>query len=59
MNTNIDQIKYLIPPILNRYGVSKAALFGSAVTDRMQADSDIDILVQIDKDITCKCLAIF
>ena len=52
MNTNINQIKKTILPILQRYGVSKAALFGSVVKDRMRTDSDIDILVQIDKDIS-------
>ncbi len=52
MNTNIAQIKQSILPILERYGVSKAALFGSIVTDQMRPDSDIDILVQIDSDIS-------
>lgn len=52
MNTNIEQIAQSIIPILQRYDVSKAALFGSIVTDQMRADSDIDILVQIDKDIS-------
>ena len=52
MNTNTEQIKHSILPILARYGVSKAALFGSIATDQMRADSDIDILVQIDSDIS-------
>ena len=52
MNTYIAQIKRSILPILERYDVSKAALFGSTVTDQMRADSDIDILVQIDSDIS-------
>lgn len=52
MNTNIEQIKHSILPILGRYGISKAALFGSTVKDRMQPGSDIDILVQIDSDIS-------
>ncbi len=52
MNANIEQIKQSILPTLNRYGVSRAGLFGSVVTGQMQADSDIDILVQIDKDIS-------
>lgn len=52
MSTNINQIRDSILPILQRYGVSKAALFGSVVKDRMRTDSDIDILVQIDKDIS-------
>ena len=52
MSTNIEQIKHSILPILRRYGISKAALFGSIVKGRMRADSDIDILVQIDSDIS-------
>ena len=52
MNTYIGQIRQSILPILQRYGVSKAALFGSIVTDQMRPDSDIDILVQIDSDIS-------
>jgi predicted nucleotidyltransferase len=52
MNTYIEQIKRPILPILERYDVSKAALFGSIITDQMRADSDIDILVQIDSDIS-------
>ena len=52
MNTYLERIKQSILPILRRYGVSKAALFGSVVRGQMQADSDIDILVQIDSDIS-------
>jgi len=52
MDTNIEQIKQSISPILQRYGVSKAALFGSIVKGQMQPKSDIDILVQIDSDIS-------
>ena len=52
MNTYIEQIKQSILPILRRYGVSKAALFGSTVRNQMQSDSDVDILVQIDSDIS-------
>jgi len=52
MNRNIEQIKLSILPTLQRYGVSKAALFGSIVRDQAQPDSDIDILVQIEKDIS-------
>ena len=52
MNLNIEDIKALIIPILQSYGVTKAALFGSFVKDQMYDDSDIDILVQIDRDIS-------
>ena len=52
MNANVQRIRESILPILRRYGVSKAGLFGSVVNDQMQPESDIDILVQIDKDIS-------
>ena len=52
MNKKIEQISKLILPILQRYGVSKAALFGSVVKDQARPDSDIDILVQIENDIS-------
>ena len=52
MNRTIKHIRELIVPILQSYGVSKAALFGSVVKDQIRPDSDIDILVQIDKDIS-------
>lgn len=52
MNIKIKQIRELILPILQRYGVSRAALFGSVVKDQARPDSDIDILVQIEKDIS-------
>jgi predicted nucleotidyltransferase len=52
MNEYVRQIKQAVVPILRRYGVSKAALFGSIVKNRMRPDSDIDMLVQIDQDIS-------
>jgi hypothetical protein len=52
MNKKIKQISESILPILKRYGVSKAALFGSVVKDQERPDSDIDVLVHIDKDIS-------
>jgi predicted nucleotidyltransferase len=51
MNTYTDQVKQSIVPILRRYGVIKAVLFGSAVKGK-DVPGDIDILVQIDDDIS-------
>ena len=51
MNTDVEKIKQIIIPVLQRYGVSKAGLFGSFVRNQIKPASDIDILVQIDKDI--------
>ena len=52
MKNNIDEIKQKILPILQEYGVKRTALFGSCVRGEMQDDSDIDILVEITKDIS-------
>jgi predicted nucleotidyltransferase len=47
----IARIKRKIMPILKKYGVMKTALFGSVVRGDERRDSDIDILVDIEKDI--------
>jgi len=52
MKTHIEEIKRKILPILQRYEVKKVGLFGSCVRGEMREDSDIDILVQIEKDIS-------
>lgn len=52
MKIHIEQIKQKILPILQRYGVKRVGLFGSCVRGRMTTESDIDILVEIEKDIS-------
>jgi len=52
MDPRIDEIKQRILPVLNRHGVKRAALFGSIVRGEMKADSDIDIVVDIDRDLS-------
>ena len=52
MKTHIEHIKRKILHVLRPYGVSKAGLFGSCVSGQMSEDSDIDILVEITKDIS-------
>jgi len=52
MKNDINKIKQKILPILQEYGVEKVALFGSCVRGEMEEDSDIDILVEIKKDIS-------
>lgn len=49
---HIEEIKRRIIPILQHYGVKRAGLFGSWVRGEMREDSDIDILVEIEKDIS-------
>ena len=50
MNAIIEDIKRKIVPILRKYGVKRASIFGSAVRGEMREDSAIDILVEIDRD---------
>ncbi len=52
MNKDIEDIKRKILPILKRYGVKRVGLFGSFVRGEMKKGSDIDILVEIEKDIS-------
>ena len=48
----VEEISRKVVPILRRYGVSKAALFGSMVRGQAREGSDVDILVDIDADIS-------
>ena len=52
MKIDIEEIKRKILPILQRYRVKRVGLFGSYVRGEMGEDSDIDILVEIEKDIS-------
>ena len=52
MKTSVVEIKQKILPILQRHEVKRAALFGSCVRGEMTEESDVDVLVQIDKDIS-------
>lgn len=46
---DIEDIKRKISPILKEYGVSRAGVFGSVVRGEEREDSDIDILVEIER----------
>ncbi|OGK09968.1 hypothetical protein A2767_01850 [Candidatus Roizmanbacteria bacterium RIFCSPHIGHO2_01_FULL_35_10] len=46
----IKKIKPKIIPILKKYHVNRASLFGSLVRGEMKKNSDIDILVEVPKD---------
>jgi predicted nucleotidyltransferase len=52
MTKDIDGIRKKITPILKRYGVKRAGVFGSCARGEMKEDSDIDILVEIEKDLS-------
>ena len=42
----LGEIRNRIYPILKRYGVAKASIFGSYVREEQTVESDIDILVE-------------
>ena len=48
---HISEIQTKAEPIFRSYGVSKAAVFGSRVRGEARADSDIDVLVELQKPI--------
>ncbi len=44
---NVGEIKRKIVPILKKFAVTKAAIFGSVVRGGNRRNSDVDILVEI------------
>jgi len=48
----IQEIKEKITPILQRYGIEKAAIFGSLAKGKAKINSDVDILVEIKGDMS-------
>jgi len=49
--TNFEEIKKKVQPVLKKYGIKKAGVFGS--TARGEAETnDIDLLVKIDQKIS-------
>jgi hypothetical protein len=48
MKVDIEDIKKNILPVLKKYGVKKAGIFGSVVRGEDTEKSDIDILVEIE-----------
>ena len=47
MNTNLEQIKKKVIPVLKQAGVTRSAIFGSYVRGEERKSSDIDILVEL------------
>ena len=48
MKRRIEEIKNRIVPVLKRYDVVRASVFGSFVRGEMEKGSDIDILVEFE-----------
>lgn len=52
MKLDIETIKRKLLPILRYHGVTQAGLFGSVIRGEAREDSDIDILVELKKDLS-------
>jgi len=52
MNYQVEEIREKILPVLNKYGVRRASIFGSVVRGEATENSDIDILVEIGSNIS-------
>ncbi len=50
--TQLQQLKQLIVPILNRYMVKHAAIFGSVAKGSANAQSDLDLLIEPERNFT-------
>ena len=48
----LENLKQKITPILQNYDISRAGLFGSYASGEYNDNSDIDILIQLSKEIS-------
>ncbi len=51
MNAEIEKIKKKIIPVLKKHKATKAGIFGSYARGDHKKKSDVDILVELDKDL--------
>jgi len=51
-NKTVAEIRQIALPILKRHGVTRAGVFGSCARGQMVEGSDIDLLVEIRRDIS-------
>lgn len=50
MKDQITEIKNKILPVLKKHDIKKAGIFGSVVRGEARDDSDVDILVEIERN---------
>jgi predicted nucleotidyltransferase len=48
----VEEIKSKIVPILKQHGIKKAAIFGSFVKGEVKSSSDVDVLVEIENEMS-------
>lgn len=44
---NLEEVKLKVVPVLQRYGVISASVFGSVARGEARPDSDVDMLVKV------------
>ena len=49
---SLDSIRERVLPILERYGATRAGVFGSLARGELSDDSDVDILVELRNDLS-------
>lgn len=47
--TNINEVEHKIVPVLKRYKVRRAGIFGSLAHGQLKPGSDVDVLVEMPK----------
>jgi len=52
MKSSLEEIKQKIIPILKKNNVKKAGIFGSYARGEQNSKSDVDILVELDKNLS-------
>ena len=45
----IEEIRHKTEPVFKQFGVNRAAVFGSVATGKSTPESDIDLLIELDK----------
>lgn len=48
----VEEYRQMILPVLKRYLIKRAAIFGSFAKNEASKDSDIDLLIETDKNFT-------
>jgi len=51
MKEEIESIKKKVIPILEKHNIKKAGIFGSYVRGEQKKNSDVDILIKVEKEI--------
>jgi predicted nucleotidyltransferase len=50
--TTVAEIREIVLPVLRRHGITRAGIFGSFARGTPAPESDVDILVELDKQLS-------